>query len=90
MLCTYGYRRDPMGVRGCISEDGVHWDVANEFVIREGGTAPIEAEPGWYWHIGYPTSIQLQDGTIFTVDHQWTDQEPFVQYVVGVLWELGD
>jgi len=89
MLCTYGYRRDPMGVRGCISNDGIHWDAANEFVIREGGTAPIAAEPGWYWHIGYPTSIQLKNGTIFTVDHQWTDKEPFVQYVVGVLWELG-
>ena len=89
MLCTYGYRRDPMGVRGCISSDGIHWDAANEFVIREGGTAPVAAEPGWYWHIGYPTSIQLKNGTIFTVDHQWTDKEPFVQYVVGVLWELG-
>ncbi len=89
LLCTYGYRRDPMGVRGCISSDGIHWDAANEFVIRDGGTAPKPAEPGWYWHIGYPTSIQLKNGTIFTVDHQWTGQEPFVQYVVGVLWELG-
>jgi hypothetical protein len=36
-LMIYGYRRPPYGVRGVVSEDGVTWDVANEFVIREGG-----------------------------------------------------
>ncbi|MCC7163530.1 MAG: exo-alpha-sialidase [Anaerolineae bacterium] len=90
MLCTYGYRREPYSVRGCISNDGIHWDVANEFVIREGGTAPVEAEPNWYWHIGYPTSLQLKDGSMLTVDHRWTSEAPYVQYVVGVRWELGD
>ncbi len=88
MLATYGYRRQPWGVRGCISEDGLHWDVANEFSIREGGIAPPDAVPNLYWHIGYPTSIQLDDGHIFTVDHQWTQQPPYVQYVVGVHWEM--
>jgi sialidase-1 len=88
MLCTYGHRRDPYGVWGCISEDGRRWEPENEFVIRDGGIAPIDKVPGLYWHIGYPTSIQLQNGTIFTVDHQWTQEPPFVQYVVGVLWEL--
>jgi len=86
MLCTYGHRRDPYGVRGCISKDGLHWDVADEFVIREGGEGPRNI--GAWFHIGYPTSIQLKDGRIFSVDHQWTQEEPYVQYVVGVLWEL--
>ena len=36
-LMVYGYRRPPYGVRAIISEDGVTWDVKNEFVIREGG-----------------------------------------------------
>lgn len=36
-LMVYGYRRPPYGVRGIVSEDGVTWDVADEFVIREGG-----------------------------------------------------
>lgn len=36
-LMVYGYRRPPYGVRGIVSEDGLHWDVKNEFVIREGG-----------------------------------------------------
>ena len=36
-LMVYGYRRPPYGVRGVLSEDGLSWDVKNEFVIREGG-----------------------------------------------------
>lgn len=36
-LMVYGYRRPPYGVRGVVSEDGIHWDVKNEFVIRSGG-----------------------------------------------------
>ena len=36
-LMIYGYRRPPYGVRGLVSEDGLHWDVKNEFVIRMGG-----------------------------------------------------
>ena len=36
-LMVYGYRRPPYGVRGCISKDGLTWDIKNEFVIREGG-----------------------------------------------------
>ena len=28
-LMVYGYRRPPYGVKGVISEDGVHWDEAN-------------------------------------------------------------
>jgi hypothetical protein len=43
VLMVYGYRRPPYGVRGCISEDGLTWDVKNEFVIREGG---VPGKPG--------------------------------------------
>jgi hypothetical protein len=88
MLCTYGYRRHPWGVSGCLSADGLQWDVANEFVIREGGIAPPAAEPKSRYHIGYPETLQLQNGRILTVDHQFTSEEPFVQIVVGVLYEL--
>jgi sialidase-1 len=47
-LMVYGYRRPPYGVRGIISDDGVTWDVANEFVIREGAatTIPKAMAPG--------------------------------------------
>ena len=42
-LMIYGYRRPPYGVRGVVSEDGVTWDVKNEFVIREGGVPGASA-----------------------------------------------
>ena len=42
-LMVYGYRRPPYGTRGMVSEDGVTWDVANEFVIREGGVPSSSA-----------------------------------------------
>ena len=86
MLCTYGYRKAPWGVRGCLSDDGVNWDVANEFVICEGGVAPSSI-PNW-WHIGYACTMQLKDGRLLTVQHEWTQEEPFVQYVVGYSYEL--
>ena len=87
MLATYGYRRAPWGLRGCISEDGVHWDVKNEFKIRDGGVAPPTSGNTW-WHIGYPHSVQLPNGQILSVDHNFTSQEPFDQQVVGVLYDI--
>ncbi|WP_421726193.1 sialidase family protein [Bauldia sp.] len=44
-LMVYGYRRPPYGVRGIISDDGISWDVADEFTVREGGI-PVGAEGG--------------------------------------------
>ena len=65
ILCVYGYRRPPFGVRACLShDDGETWDIANEFIIRADG---IDAD------VGYPTSVQLPDGTIFTA---WYMSEP--------------
>jgi sialidase-1 len=43
-LMVYGFRRPPYGVRGIISDDGIDWDVKNEFVIREGGVPGKSAE----------------------------------------------
>lgn len=87
MLCTYSYRRDPWGVRACISNDGITWKEEDIIVLREGGIAP-PSKIDWYWHIGYPTTVQLNDGTLFTVFHEWTQEEPHLQYVLAVRWEL--
>ena len=65
ILCVYGYRRPPYGVRACLShDDGQTWDLENELILRCDG---IDAD------VGYPTSIQLADGRIFTV---WYLTEP--------------
>ena len=91
-------------MRGVISEDGVTWDVKNEFVIREGGVpgqskgdkvatkegfmagghggGAINWEhPGIYQHIGYPSIVQVEDGTCVALYHEWSEDENPMQYV---------
>ncbi len=59
LLCTYGYRRPPYGVRACLSYDeGKTWDLRNELVLRS---------DGFYTDLGYPSSIELEDNQILTV-----------------------
>ena len=59
ILCVYGYRRPPFGIRACLSHDeGETWDIQNELILRADG---IDRD------VGYPTAVQLPDGTIFTV-----------------------
>ncbi|MGC9318624.1 MAG: sialidase family protein [Armatimonadota bacterium] len=68
LLMSYGYRRDPMGVRACLSGDGGDtWDLDEEIVFRRQGGNP---------DLGYPYTIQLRDGRVFTVyyyNHQGGD-----------------
>lgn len=111
-LMVYGYRRPPYGVRGVISEDGVTWDIKNEFVIREGGLPGQTSEakpgssvmtpgtgessagavslthPGGFQHIGYPSVVQMPDGTIVASYHEWSDDPAPVQYVRCTRFEL--
>ena len=59
LLCTYGYRQPPYGVRACLSHDqGATWDIAREVVLRDDGESR---------DLGYPSSAQLADGMLVTV-----------------------
>ena len=59
VLCTYGYRHYPFGIRAVLSHDGGRtWDMANEKVLRADGA---------HHDLGYPLSAQLADGTIVSV-----------------------
>jgi len=71
ILTVYGYRRSPWGVRGCVSDDGISWDLADEFAIREGGAGPSSMSQ--YWHIGYPTVTQQTDGTVVAAYHEYVE-----------------
>lgn len=80
MLCTYGYRRDPMGVRAVISADGGRtWDAANERIIRCDGM-------GNGADLGYPISVESEPGRIFTIYYMTTDDN--VTHVAGTHWPL--
>ncbi len=78
LLATYGYRKKPYGVRSAISRDrGYTWQVGREYIIRE--DAPT-------WDVGYPFSIQLRDGKIFSV-YYFVDQEG-TRHIAGTKWDL--
>lgn len=57
LLCTYGWRKDPFGIRACLSEDGGRtWQVSGEIVVRD--DLPN-------WDLGYPTAIEYAPGRLF-------------------------
>jgi len=99
VLAVYGYRKKPWGVRGCISEDGLTWDINNEFVIREGGvpkpkpgrgsrTLQDMLIMGQYWHIGYPSVTQLEDETVIVAYHEYSDDDMPLQYLMCTRFKL--
>ena len=68
LLCTYGYRRKPYGIRACFSRDGGEtWDTEHEVVLRDdalsGGTGHGKGYPG---DLGYPRTVELDDGSFLT------------------------
>jgi hypothetical protein len=92
-VMVYGYRRPPYGVRGCVSTDGTTWDVADEFVIRDGGVPHDNPRidwhnPGVYQHIGYPSATVLDDGSVVCLYHEWDAAEHPLQVVVGSRFTL--
>lgn len=69
ILCTHGYRRDPLGVRAVLSEDGGEtWDVAGSVVLRDDSTghSPYRGEGTGVGDVGYPMSMQLPAGDVLT------------------------
>ena len=62
LLVTYGYRYNPFGQRACMSMDGGKtWAYDREIILRD------DAPSG---DLGYPASVELDDGTILTVYYQ--------------------
>jgi hypothetical protein len=57
LLCTYGRREEPFGIRACLSEDGGEtWRIEREIVIRD--DLPNS-------DLGYPTTIEYEPGRLF-------------------------
>ncbi len=80
LLCTYGYRRDAMGIRAVLSEDGGHtWKLSEEIVLRADGW-------GNGGDNGYPLSMQMDDGHIFTI-YYLNDREN-VTHIAGTHWSV--
>lgn len=44
IVCTYGYRRMPMGIRAVMSRDGgISWDIERTIVLRDDGGTPTQS-----------------------------------------------
>ena len=57
LLMTYGYRRAPLGIQARVSDDnGETWSDAMQ-IYGDGKTGDV----------GYPSTVQLDDGSLFTV-----------------------
>jgi sialidase-1 len=77
ILCTYGYRKSPFAVKACLSNDeGKTWDTLNTITIKE--SCP-------FWDMGYPMSVQREDGKIVTV-YYWNDENK-TRYVEMAIWD---
>lgn len=60
ILCSYGLRDQPVGIRACVSpDDGRSWPAENILVLRTG--------PDFKRDSGYPITLQADDGTLLTV-----------------------
>jgi len=61
IVVTYGRRKEPFSERACVSTDGgATWDTANEITLCDAVNKDH----------GYPSSVQLADGSILTVYYQ--------------------
>jgi sialidase-1 len=59
LLMGYGYRQAPLGIRACLSADqGRTWNLEREIIFRHQGATG---------DLGYPYTIQLADGSLYTV-----------------------
>jgi hypothetical protein len=60
LLCSYGLRDQPIGIRVCVSpDDGRTWPAENILVLRTGTDFKRDS--------GYPITRQADDGTLMTV-----------------------
>ena len=78
VLATYGHRRVPYGIRACLSEDGGRtWDTEEEIILRDDGRDG---------DMGYPSSVQLPDGSIFTTCY-WHEEDG-IRQIQSLEWRV--
>ena len=64
LICTYGCRNIPYGVKAMISLDGgMSWSVDHELYISKHDAS-----------MGYPATVELHDGTLLTVFYAKTER----------------
>ena len=78
LVTTYGYRERPYGIRAMLSHDhGETW--LYDYVLRDDGPHP---------DLGYPSSVELADGSILTVYYQQPRSEHDKCALLWSRWRL--
>jgi hypothetical protein len=79
LLCTYGYRREPRGIRAVVSDD--HADTWSEPVVLTDDAVNAD--------IGYPSTVELEDGRLLTHWYERRDGRRWCG-IVQARWRLTD
>lgn len=78
LMVSYGVRREPFSERICISRDGGKtWDIQNEIMVSRAINSDL----------GYPSSVQLDNGSILTVYYQ-IDKQGEKTCLMGTHWRF--
>ena len=76
LAVTYGYRRQPYGIRAKLSSDGGKtW--GEEIILRQ---------DGHNWDLGYPRTVQRPDGKLVTI-YYYNDAGQKERYIAATIWE---
>ena len=79
ILCTYGYRKDPISIRAVILEKKTLNILSKTFILRTNGKGnPFDS--------GYPMTLMLDDKTFFTV-YFFTSNDK-VTHIAGTRWSI--
>jgi hypothetical protein len=79
ILMTWGHR-DDCTIRAAVSEDGgTTWDTGEGWVLRQG----VDVRD-----IGEPCSVQLTDGSVFTVYYWGNNSNDPLLYIEGAVFEV--
>lgn len=77
LLSLYGYRERPFGIKAMASVDGANsWDIDN-----------VVCEHNVHEDLGYPTSVELSDGSIYTVFYARPKEDESAS-IYGIRWSF--
>jgi len=80
LICTYGYRIKPYGIRVAVSwDEGETWQP--DMILRDDG--PIR-------DLGYPATVELANGDLYTVYYQQIASTNEKHSLLGSTWQLPD
>ena len=78
LISTYGYREPPYGIKVMISRDGGEtWDTDHDVYVN-----------GVHPDLGYPASVELQNGDILTVFYARTAEDQPQAVIMQTVWSL--